>query len=575
MQGLQRCFQAIWTTRGLHQPIEIAQVLKTSLEKNTKRFEIRNIQIGCFIAVVALAIISVGCGNSAEESVTVTTSTAVATQQPLISAIDAEPNEFPWMASLNIKGEQDEHFCGGSLIHPMWILTAAHCLSIINPFTKQPLQPEDIEVRVGSTNRLAKPPSNVIRDGNEFLIYPDRALDVGLILLERPIEKIRPVTLYFHLPQQETLPSLDTWSALVIGWGRTVPLGCEALPATLQKLHVDVIPDESCENAIDSYLCAGRLDNEGPWLCNGDSGSPMLGILPDWMFDWSTSTGFLQEWMLERPLVQIGVASHIVRLNPPEGKCDCQATHGFYTSLADPRVAEFIQQTIDELDPCTSLADACLNYPSYASPACKNSDSQCEWTGSKINPETLTCKTDFVKDGFPCPADQVAYPEDYPPNPNPLEVGACIQGRCQDPCGYWDAKQYPCGFSGEVIKEVCELTAVGIDFEKEEERRQCEEQTGISENCQEIDTNLYVETCRDVTYARCTVDRQYHEWDVSIVSFNREDRCFYSGGDSIGQLCSCPRSVRYEYDGRVIEPAEDSGGLYYFDHDKPRILDED
>lgn len=37
----------------------------------------------------------------------------------------SRPGQFPWQVSLHFKSE---HLCGGSIITPHWILTAAHCV---------------------------------------------------------------------------------------------------------------------------------------------------------------------------------------------------------------------------------------------------------------------------------------------------------------------------------------------------------------------------------------------------------------------------------------------------------------
>ena len=43
----------------------------------------------------------------------------------IVDGTETETHEFPWVASLQVNGE---HFCGGTLVAPNWVLTAAHCV---------------------------------------------------------------------------------------------------------------------------------------------------------------------------------------------------------------------------------------------------------------------------------------------------------------------------------------------------------------------------------------------------------------------------------------------------------------
>ena len=44
----------------------------------------------------------------------------------VVNGKDATPHSWPWMVSLRRNGR---HICGGSLIKPNWVITAAHCVA--------------------------------------------------------------------------------------------------------------------------------------------------------------------------------------------------------------------------------------------------------------------------------------------------------------------------------------------------------------------------------------------------------------------------------------------------------------
>lgn len=59
---------------------------------------------------------------------------------------------MPWQVLIEYNGELEsgvERLCGGALVRPDWVVTAAHCLYAQSGW----LNPADLRVRVGVVNR--------------------------------------------------------------------------------------------------------------------------------------------------------------------------------------------------------------------------------------------------------------------------------------------------------------------------------------------------------------------------------------------------------------------------------------
>ncbi|XP_055357366.1 MAM and LDL-receptor class A domain-containing protein 2-like [Paramacrobiotus metropolitanus] len=197
----------------------------------------------------------------------------------------AVPHSWPWQVGLMTTafGTPLRHSCGGSIIHPRYILTAAHCVS---HGTK-----ESHVVRVGAhqVESVGLEASQVDHTVESIHIHPgwDETTirnDIAVLKLSKPIRMTKRVQPICLADDDEQLFQGDT--CVVTGWGVNIPFDhdpngptLEPRTASLREADVYKLDMEQCQEQInmtlgDDQMCA--YHPEGKDTCSSDSGGPLI-----------------------------------------------------------------------------------------------------------------------------------------------------------------------------------------------------------------------------------------------------------------------------------------------------------
>ena len=243
-----------------------------------------------FLSVVLISTLGVGAAQAQGRSRFECLDPDRRTVSRIVGGSEALQDMAPWQVSLQLDIDgRWRHACGGSLIHPSWVLTAAHCLFDRDGRLRSA---EQVSV-VHGTQSLS---SGGERRGAVRLVPHERYRgggpasqgdDIALIRLSSPFPASRSQTVQLQSRQLEENFGFPGACSVVTGWGSLEAWepgrgrsDARGLPDRLRAVDLPIIDNRTCADGYPGLIGAGQVCagyEQGTMdSCQGDSGGPLV-----------------------------------------------------------------------------------------------------------------------------------------------------------------------------------------------------------------------------------------------------------------------------------------------------------
>uniref|UniRef100_A0A8C5SNX0 Peptidase S1 domain-containing protein n=1 Tax=Laticauda laticaudata TaxID=8630 RepID=A0A8C5SNX0_LATLA len=182
----------------------------------------------------------------------------------VIGGYNCKSNSRPYQAAI-VTGDKGNWriYCGGSLVHPCWVLTAAHYLTVNS-------KTSILKVCLGKYNLKKVEPMEQCMDIAEAITHPGynkKKMDKDYMLI-----RLKPCAIITKAVNVTRLPTIS-------GWG-TIKSPQNKLPPKMQCANVSIVPYNQCNKAyfgrITSHMLCAGVPQGGIDTCQGDSGGPLV-----------------------------------------------------------------------------------------------------------------------------------------------------------------------------------------------------------------------------------------------------------------------------------------------------------
>ncbi|XP_062411994.1 cathepsin G-like isoform X3 [Sardina pilchardus] len=192
--------------------------------------------------------------------------------EKIINGRKVADKDMKFMASVQNNGK---HVCGGFVIKPNFVLTAAHCEKGLTG---------NVSVVLGAHNihKAEKKQQYYIRKEDKIIHKEyNRVIAGNDIMLLKLSGKIGKDVKTVKIPSSDDTKMRSGTKCLVAGWGITTK---NTVTNRLQEAHVQVVNLQECQKKWNqrginktlpkNVMCAKRLKRSGP--SQGDSGGPLV-----------------------------------------------------------------------------------------------------------------------------------------------------------------------------------------------------------------------------------------------------------------------------------------------------------